>query len=121
MQQQIICVIIQNKSGGWLPDSRPYVTLGTDGFGRSDSRAKLRSFFNVNAEHIVVATLKKLADEGDIDVRLVQDAINSFDIDADQAPAWQRQPQYDFFPDAPAPKATREPNPVPELVEDDNH
>ncbi len=103
---------------GWLPDSRPYVTLGTDGFGRSDSRAKLRSFFNVNAEHIVVATLKKLADEGEIDVRLVQDAINSFEIDADQAPAWQPQPQYDFFPDAPAPKTTREPNPVPELIDE---
>ncbi|USZ14708.1 pyruvate dehydrogenase (acetyl-transferring), homodimeric type [Moraxella sp. FZFQ2102] len=103
---------------GWLPDSRPYVTLGTDGFGRSDSRAKLRSFFNVNAEHIVVATLKKLADEGEIDARLVQDAINSFDIDADQAPAWQPQPHYDHFPDAPAPKMTREPNPVPELVDE---
>ena len=55
-----------------------------------------------------MATSKKLADEGDIDVRLVQDAINSFDIDADQAPAWQRNSlQYDFFPDAPAPKAPR--------------
>lgn len=103
---------------GWLPDARPYATLGTDGFGRSDSRAQLRSFFNVDAAHIVVATLKKLADEGEIDARLVQDAINSFEIDADQSPAWQPQPQYDFFPDAPAPKPTTAPNPVPELVDD---
>ena len=103
---------------GWLPDSRPYTTLGTDGFGRSDSREQLRNFFHVNAEHIVVATLKKLADEGEIDVRLVQDAINSFDIDVDQAPAWQPQPHYDYFPDAPAAAVNENPTPVPDFVED---
>lgn len=102
---------------GWLPDSRPYTTLGTDGFGRSDSRGQLRSFFNVNAEHIVVATLKKLADEGEVDIRLVKDAIESFGINPDQAPAWQAQPYYDHFPDAPAP-ARPTPNPVPELIEE---
>ncbi|AKG15353.2 pyruvate dehydrogenase (acetyl-transferring), homodimeric type [Moraxella bovoculi] len=103
---------------GWLPDSRPYTTLGTDGFGRSDSREQLRNFFHVNAEHIVVATLKKLADEGEIDVRLVQDAINSFEIDVDQAPAWQPQPHYDYFPDAPAAAVNENPTPVPDFVED---
>ncbi|WP_323841496.1 MULTISPECIES: pyruvate dehydrogenase (acetyl-transferring), homodimeric type [unclassified Moraxella] len=103
---------------GWLPDSRPYSTLGTDGFGRSDSRQQLRNFFHVNAEHIVIATLKKLADEGEIDVRLVQDAINSFDIDVDQAPAWQPQPHYDHFPDAPATSVNTNPTPVPDFVEE---
>lgn len=102
---------------GWLPDSRPYTTLGTDGFGRSDTRANLRSFFNVDAAHIVVATLKKLADEGEVDVRLVQDAISSFGIDADQAPAWQPQPHHDYYPDAPMPELPT-PRPVPELIDE---
>lgn len=102
---------------GWLPDSRPYTTLGTDGFGRSDTRQKLRSFFNVDAAHIVVATLKRLADEGEVDIRLVKDAISSFDIDVDHPPAWQPQPHFDHFPDAPAPEVVN-PNPVPELIEE---
>jgi len=103
----------------WLPDSRPYTTLGTDGYGRSDSRKKLRSFFNVDAEHIVVATLKRLADEGEVEMRLVKDAITSFDIDVDQPPAWQPQPYHDHSPDAPAPDNVS-PHPVPEFVEEDD-
>lgn len=103
----------------WLPDNRPYSTLGTDGYGRSDSRAQLRNFFHVNAEHIVVATLKRLADEGEVEMRLVKDAITSLGIDVDQPPAWQPQPQYDHFPDAPAPDNVN-PNPVPELVEEED-
>ncbi|MBS9780643.1 MAG: pyruvate dehydrogenase (acetyl-transferring), homodimeric type [Moraxellaceae bacterium] len=103
---------------GWLPDSDNYSTLGTDGFGRSDSRQKLRSFFNVDAEHIVLATLKQLADSGKIQAQLVQDAIDKFNIDVDHPPAWQPQPHYDHFPDAPAPKVMN-PNPVPELKEEE--
>ena len=102
---------------GWLPDSRPYTTLGTDGYGRSDSREQLRSFFNVNAEHIVVATLNRLADEGEVDKRLVKDAIVSLGIDVEQPPAWQPQPHYDHFPDAPAADLST-PNPVPEFTEE---
>lgn len=104
---------------GWLPDNRSYTTLGTDGFGRSDSRQQLRSFFNVNAEHIVVATLKELADDGQLSAQVVQDAIERFAIDADQAPAWQPQPHYDHFPDAPPVSVNANPLPVPELVDED--
>lgn len=104
---------------GWLPDNRSYTTLGTDGFGRSDSRQQLRSFFNVNAEHIVVATLKELADDGRLSAQVVQDAIERFAIDADQAPAWQPQPHYDHFPDAPPVSVNANPLPVPELVDED--
>jgi pyruvate dehydrogenase E1 component len=43
-----------------LPEDRRYVTLGTDGFGRSDTRARLRSFFAVDREHIVAAALAAL-------------------------------------------------------------
>lgn len=74
-----------------LPDNRPYVTLGTDGYGRSDTRGNLRSFFGVDAAHIVVATLKKLADEGEVDARLVKDAISSFELDTDRPAAWLPQ------------------------------
>ena len=75
----------------YLPDSRPYVTLGTDGYGRSDTRANLRSYFGVDAAHIVVATLKKLADEGEVDARLVKDAISTFELDVDRPVAWLPQ------------------------------
>lgn len=102
---------------GWLPQGRTYTTLGTDGFGRSDARSKLRSFFNVDAAHIVVATLKQLADKNEIDYATVQEAIEKFGIDADQKPAWQQQPYYNYFPDAKAP-ARPTPNPVPELVDE---
>jgi pyruvate dehydrogenase E1 component len=49
----------------WVP--RRYVTLGTDGFGRSDTRAALRRFFEVDRHHIAVAALQALADEGTLD------------------------------------------------------
>ncbi|MNV39293.1 Pyruvate dehydrogenase E1 component [compost metagenome] len=75
----------------YLPDNRPFVALGTDGYGRSDSRAKLRSYFGVDAAHIVVATLKKLADEGEVDARLVKDAISTFELDTDRPVAWAPQ------------------------------
>ncbi|MFT5259352.1 MAG: pyruvate dehydrogenase E1 component [Saprospiraceae bacterium] len=64
----------------WVPGR--YEVLGTDGFGRSDTRAKLRSFFEVNVDHIVVTSLKALADEGDIDVKEVSKAIKERKIDA---------------------------------------
>src|SRR5690606_12738204 len=75
----------------YLPDNRPFVALGTDGYGRSDTRANLRSYFGVDAAHIVVATLKKLADEGEVDARLVKDAISSFELDTDRPVAWAPQ------------------------------
>jgi len=63
----------------WFP--RPLHALGTDGFGRSDSRAALRDFFEVDARHITVATLYALAQEGSISAELVQKAIKELDID----------------------------------------
>ena len=55
----------------WVPGR--YAVLGTDGFGRSDSRAELRRFFEVDRHYIVIAALKALADDGKIDVRTVTD------------------------------------------------
>jgi pyruvate dehydrogenase E1 component len=62
---------------------RRYVTLGTDGFGRSDTRPALRRFFEVDRHHIAVAALKALADEGTVPASRVTEAIRSFDIDPD--------------------------------------
>ena len=65
----------------YIPSGRTYKVLGTDGFGRSDSRAKLREFFEVNRYYITVAALKSLAEEGKIDAKVVSDAIAKYGID----------------------------------------
>ncbi|MCJ8320911.1 MAG: pyruvate dehydrogenase (acetyl-transferring), homodimeric type [Colwellia sp.] len=61
-----------------------YRCLGTDGFGRSDSRANLRTHFEVNADYIVVAALFELANRGDIKRNVVSEAIKSFNIDTEK-------------------------------------
>ena len=61
-----------------------YRVLGTDGFGRSDTREKLRRFFEVDRYYIVVATLKALADEGKVDKQKVAQAIKQFKIDPER-------------------------------------
>jgi len=63
----------------------PYTVLGTDGFGRSDTRSKLREFFEVSREYIVLAALKALADEGQIEKGLVTQAIGALGIDPDKS------------------------------------
>ena len=61
----------------------PYTVLGTDGFGRSDTRGKLRSFFEVDRYHVVVATLNTMAEEGMIKHDLVTKAIDKYKINAE--------------------------------------
>jgi len=63
---------------------RHYLTLGTDGYGRSDTRAALREFFEVNRHFIAVAALKALADAGEIPAETVAQAINSYRIDPER-------------------------------------
>ncbi|MBI1395244.1 MAG: alpha-ketoglutarate dehydrogenase [Betaproteobacteria bacterium] len=70
----------------WVP--RRYVTLGTDGFGRSDTRAALRNFFEVDRRHVVVATLAALADDGVVERAVVREAIDKYGIDADHPNPW---------------------------------
>jgi pyruvate dehydrogenase E1 component len=62
--------------------------LGTDGFGRSDTRQALRRFFEIDAEHVVVAALYTLAQRKEIDTNEVTKAINEFGIRADAPPPW---------------------------------
>ena len=61
-----------------------YVTLGTDGYGRSDTRGKLREFFEVSREYVVLAALKALADEGKIEMKVVSQARQALKIPADK-------------------------------------
>lgn len=61
-----------------------YTVLGTDGFGRSDTREKLRSHFEVDRYHVVVATLRALMDEGKVNVSVVQSAMLAFGISPDK-------------------------------------
>ncbi len=61
----------------------PLTILGTDGFGRSDSRAALRDFFRVDRYHVVIAALKGLADQGDLDRATVSEAISRYAIQTD--------------------------------------
>jgi len=61
-----------------------YRCLGTDGFGRSDSRENLRTHFEVNAAYIVVASLYELAQRGDLDKKVVAEAIQRFEINVEK-------------------------------------
>ena len=63
---------------------KPYLVLGTDGFGRSDTREKLRRFFEVDRYYVAVAALKALADEGTIPAATVAKAIKKYGIDPDK-------------------------------------
>jgi pyruvate dehydrogenase E1 component len=67
----------------WVPG--PYRVLGTDGFGRSDSRAELRRFFEVDRHYVVVAALKALSDEAKIDKQTVNKAMQAFGIDPEKS------------------------------------
>jgi len=67
-----------------------YAVLGTDGFGRSDYRRKLRQFFEVDRHHVVVTALKALADEGAVEAAVVKDAIDRYGIDAESDAPWRR-------------------------------
>jgi len=62
----------------------PYKVLGTDGFGRSDSREKLRHFFEVNRHYVVVAALNELARAGAIEAKTVSEAIKKFKLDPEK-------------------------------------
>jgi pyruvate dehydrogenase E1 component len=61
-----------------------FVSLGTDGFGRSDTRENLRIFFEVNRYYVVVAALKALSDDGELDSKVVQQAIKKYGIDPEK-------------------------------------
>jgi pyruvate dehydrogenase E1 component len=65
-----------------------YVTLGADGFGRSDMRETLRGFFEIDRHHVAVAALKALADDGEIPAETVAEAIGKYGIDPEAPEPW---------------------------------
>jgi pyruvate dehydrogenase E1 component len=67
---------------------RRYKVLGTDGFGRSDSRENLRRFFEVNRFYVAVAALKALAEDGEVPATKVAEAIKKYGIDAEKPAPW---------------------------------
>jgi pyruvate dehydrogenase E1 component len=71
----------------WVPGR--YVSLGTDGFGRSDSRAALRKHFEVDRHYITVAALKALADEGQLEVAAVTAAMKALGVDPAKPVPWK--------------------------------
>ncbi len=68
--------------------SAPYVVLGTDGFGRSDTRAALRDFFEVNAQHVSLAALDVLRQRGEVDAAQCQQALAQAGIDPEAPSPW---------------------------------
>jgi pyruvate dehydrogenase E1 component len=67
-----------------------YVTLGTDGFGRSDTRVALRRFFEVDSHQVVLAALAALAAEGGAEAALVGRAARRYGITLEEAAPWER-------------------------------
>ena len=67
---------------------RRYVVLGTDGFGRSDTREKLRRFFEVDRHYVTVAALKALADDGAVPAAKVAEAMKKYGIDPAKPAPW---------------------------------
>ncbi|MEB2320461.1 MAG: alpha-ketoglutarate dehydrogenase [Pseudomonadota bacterium] len=74
----------------WLPAGRRYVTLGTDGFGRSDSRARLREFFEVDARAIAFAAIVALCDDGELSPDAAIQAARRWEIDTTAPDPWTR-------------------------------
>jgi pyruvate dehydrogenase E1 component len=75
--------VLPESLSQWMP--RPLVSLGTDGFGRSEGRASLRDFFEVDAKHIVLATLHALSREKKIESKTLNQAIKELGINPEKA------------------------------------
>lgn len=67
-----------------------YITLGTDGFGRSDKRSALRRFFEVDRQHVVMAALQALVREGRLERAVLGEAARRYGLGSDGAPPWSR-------------------------------
>jgi pyruvate dehydrogenase E1 component len=73
--------MVPDQVARWIPGR--FTPLGTDGFGRSDTREALRRFFETDAPHVVVAVLAALADDGKVPATVVEDAIARYGIDSE--------------------------------------
>jgi pyruvate dehydrogenase E1 component len=80
--------MVPDQVAPWVP--RTFGSLGTDGFGRSDTREALRRFFEIDTGHIVVGVLALLARDGLVGASVVQHAIERYGIEPDVSPPWKR-------------------------------
>ena len=79
---------VPDQVSRFVPAGRSWTSLGTDGFGRSDTREALRRFFETDADHVVVAVLAALAEAGELPVEQVAKAITDAGLDADAPVPW---------------------------------
>ena len=79
--------LVPDQVSRWI--SQPYISLGTDGFGRSDTRESLRRFFEVDGPHLVTALLTRLADSGEVEPSAPGEAIDRYGIDPDAVDPWR--------------------------------
>lgn len=80
--------MVPDQVARWVPGT--YLTLGTDGFGRSDTRARLRRFFETDTAHLVFAVLSSLFREGKLSPDVLTDACRRYGIEPDTAAPWLR-------------------------------
>jgi pyruvate dehydrogenase E1 component len=81
---------VPDQVSRWVPAGRSYLSLGPDGFGRSDTREALRRFFETDAAHLVVGVLNELASRGAVEPAAAADAIARFGLDPEAPPSWTR-------------------------------
>ncbi|CAN5902424.1 pyruvate dehydrogenase (acetyl-transferring), homodimeric type [soil metagenome] len=81
--------MVPDQVARWVPDGRSWTSLGTDGFGRSDTREALRRFFETDAAHLVVAVLAALAADGEVKPEVVAEAIAHHDLAPDADVPWR--------------------------------
>ena len=74
--------MVSEQIGPYVPG--PYYSLGTDGFGRSDTRENLRHFFEVDRFYIVLTALRALALDGKLEMSMVQDAMVKYNLDPEK-------------------------------------
>jgi pyruvate dehydrogenase E1 component len=79
--------LVSQQIAPWIPG---LLALGTDGFGRSDTRQALRRFFEIDADHLAVATLYTLHQQGRVEARVVSQAVKDLGIRPDEQAPWQR-------------------------------
>ncbi len=80
--------LVPQQIAPWIPGG--LLALGTDGFGRSDTREALRRFFEVDAEHLVVATLYRLSQRGSVEARVVTQAARDLNISTNTEAPWHQ-------------------------------
>ena len=79
---------VPDQVSRWMPPGRRYTSLGTDGFGRSDTREALRRFFETDAPHVALAVLSELAAEGSAGAGAPADAVVRYGLDPEALPSW---------------------------------